>query len=74
MAPSDTTVGSRPLRAELEAAGVPTFRAEIPLLTAYERAYNAGVPVYGVKGDPHDQCVQPKIAFSRFPPVYRGDL
>jgi len=41
------------LRAELEAAGVPTFRAEIPLLTAYERAYNAGVPVYGVKGDPY---------------------
>lgn len=41
------------LRAELETAGRPTFRTEIPLLTAYERAYNAGVPVYAVKGDPY---------------------
>ena len=39
------------LRAQLIAADVPVFTAEIPLLKAFKRAVAQGVPVCAVKGD-----------------------
>ena len=41
------------LRAQLIAADVPVFTAEIPLLKAFKRAVAQGVPVCAVKGDPY---------------------
>ena len=41
------------LRAQLIAAAVPVFTAEIPILKAFKRAVAQGVPVYAVKGDPY---------------------
>jgi chromosome partitioning protein len=50
--PKPKTDGQK-LRAELLQGEFPVFEAEIPLLTAFDRAYCAGVPVYAVKGDPY---------------------
>jgi len=36
------------LRAHLKKVGIPLFKAEIPRLKAFDKAYYAGVPVYGV--------------------------
>ena len=41
------------LRAQLIAADVPVFTAEIPLLKAFKRAVAQGVPVCTVQGDPY---------------------
>ena len=41
------------LRAQLIAADVPVFTAEIPLLKAFKRAWRRASPVDAVKGDPH---------------------
>ena len=41
------------LRAQLIAADVPVFTAEIPLLKAFKRAVAQGVPVCAVQGDPY---------------------
>jgi chromosome partitioning protein len=40
------------LREVLERERIPTFVAEVPRSKAFERAANAGVPVYEVLGDP----------------------
>lgn len=50
--PKPKTDGQK-LRAELAQGEFPVFAAEIPLLTAFDRAYVAGVPVCAVKGDPY---------------------
>jgi hypothetical protein len=50
--PRPKTDGDK-LRAELEHVGFPVFKAEIPLLTAFDRAYTGGVLVRDVKRDPY---------------------
>jgi len=50
--PRPKTDGEK-LRAELETVGIPVFKAEIPLLTAFDRAYTGGVLVRDVKRDPY---------------------
>jgi chromosome partitioning protein len=50
--PRPKTDGEK-LRAELEKVGIPVFKAEIPLLTAFDRAYTGGVLVRDVKRDPY---------------------
>jgi chromosome partitioning protein len=42
------------LRARLEEMGIPIFKAEIPRLKAFDKAYYADIPVYGVE-DPRAQ-------------------
>ena len=42
------------LRKQLEEMGIPIFKAEIPRLKAFDKAYYAGIPVYGVE-DPRAQ-------------------
>src|SRR5664279_3678017 len=34
---------------QVEAMGIPMFKAEIPRLKAFDKAYYAGIPVYGVE-------------------------
>jgi len=53
MVPPKPKTDGQKLRAELVQGEFPVFEAEIPLLTAFDRAYCAGVPVYAVKGDPY---------------------
>jgi chromosome partitioning protein len=51
MVPPKPRTEGQQLRDMLVSQGIPTFRAEIPRLAAFEKAAAEGVPVYSVKDD-----------------------